>query len=159
MAGLGIDLHQFIYQLVNFLILLILLTWLLHKPLLKMLDDRTKEVSESVANSKKIREEMAATEERQKSILEEAQNNATELLKSAKDQASEMAKKIEANANERSLALADRTKNELAGEKAQMKEELRGELASLLVKAVKTVVGEQKIAVDQKKIEQVLKDL
>jgi len=48
MEALGLDLRSFIFQLINFLLVLGGLTYLLHKPLIALLDKRQAEIEQSL---------------------------------------------------------------------------------------------------------------
>lgn len=143
MEGLGIDLKWFLFQLGNFSLLLILLTFLLHKPLLKLLDNRRQEVSESLQAAEEMRQQITASEKRQQEKLIEAQQEAARLLKEIKQQAVVVENKLQEEAKAKAEKLRQKVSAEIQQERTQMKEELRGELADMVIKASEIVIGEQ----------------
>ena len=78
MESLGLDLKLLIAQIVNFGILFIVLKKVLYKPILKILDDRSKKISESLENSKKAEEALAKIAEKEVKILKIAKEKANQ---------------------------------------------------------------------------------
>jgi F-type H+-transporting ATPase subunit b len=72
MEALGIDLKTLIFQLINFLVLLILLTKLLHKPLKKLMESRQREIAEGLENAAKAREQLEQAEAERQEMLAKA---------------------------------------------------------------------------------------
>ena len=72
MESLGIDLKLIIIQIINFGLLLFLLTKFLYKPILRLLDERKKKIEESLANAQKIAEEKVKLEEEKTKEITEA---------------------------------------------------------------------------------------
>lgn len=84
MEQLGIQPQALFLQIVNFTILLVVLTKLLYKPILRMLEKRQKEIAESVALTEKLRiDEEKMTAKREK-YLDEAKKEAHLVLEEAK---------------------------------------------------------------------------
>jgi len=112
MESLGLDVKLLLAQVVNFTILLVVLSKLLYKPLIKMIDERNKKISDSLENSKKIEEMLKQIEEKEvkamegarekaksekESIIALAQSEREEILNSAREQAKrELEKGLEA---------------------------------------------------------------
>src|SRR3989337_2314560 len=72
MESLGIDLKLIIIQIINFGLLLFLLTKFLYKPILRILDERKNKIEESLANAQKIAEEKVKLEEEKTKEITEA---------------------------------------------------------------------------------------
>jgi len=62
LSSLGIDLKILLAQLVNFGILIFLLSKFLYKPVLKMLDQRKKKIAESIKKAEEIEKKEIAIE-------------------------------------------------------------------------------------------------
>lgn len=112
MESLGIDLKLIIIQIINFGLLLFLLTKFLYKPILRILDERKKKIEESLANAQKITEERVKLEEEKtkeivqarqvgKIIIEEmrllGEKEREEILKRTRQEAEKMVKRAEEN--------------------------------------------------------------
>jgi F-type H+-transporting ATPase subunit b len=78
MEALGLDVKLLIAQVINFLILFFVLSKLLYKPLLKILDERKRKVEDSLKSAKMIEEKLAKLEEKEKEILKSAVSKAEE---------------------------------------------------------------------------------
>lgn len=76
MESLGLDWKILIAQVVNFTVLYFVLKKILYKPLIKVLDDRNKKITDSVKNSQKIEEELNKIEEKEAKILAGARERA-----------------------------------------------------------------------------------
>lgn len=72
MESLGIDIKLIIAQMINFGILLFILTKFVYKPLTKMLDNRKKSIDSALSNSQKIEKELNELEEKKSKMLQEA---------------------------------------------------------------------------------------
>ena len=140
MEGLGINLQQFLFQLANFLVLFFGLTYLLHKPLMKLLDDRTKEIDESLKAAETMKKEQAAFEERQKDLLEKAYKEAKGILEETKQEAKQLETKLQKEAQDKADKLLAAANQQITEEHDRMKRELKEEVATLVVKASEKIL-------------------
>jgi len=62
MSGLGINVWFLAAQIVNFLILLLILYFFAYKPVMKMLDERSRKIRESMDEVQKVKDQAAQTE-------------------------------------------------------------------------------------------------
>ena len=143
MNALGLDLKWFLFQLGNFIIVLVALYYLLHKPLLNLIDSRKKEIEEGLLNAEKMKLALAESEARQKETLEQAQREAGILLKEAQSKARALSEQMQEEATAKAQSIIDKTSLEIQAEKEQMKTELKEELVSLVIKASETVLGSE----------------
>jgi len=84
---LGIDWRLLIGQIVNFIILLLILNYFLYQPILKILKEREEDVKKSIADSRKIEEEMLAMQKEKAKTLQDANIEAQNIIKDARTQA------------------------------------------------------------------------
>ena len=68
---LGISLPTLITQIVTFIILLVLLRFVAYKPIMRMMDERSKRVKESMEQAEELKKQSAAGQEEMKKQLEE----------------------------------------------------------------------------------------
>jgi F-type H+-transporting ATPase subunit b len=141
MEALGIDLKTLIFQLINFLLLVFVLTKLLHKPLKKLMEDRQKEISDGLENAAKAREQLLQAEADREALLAQADKDGRAMLEEVKKRGTELEQKLSAEAQEKAEKLLARTRDEIAAERDQLKDELKGELASLVVTATEKVLA------------------
>lgn len=84
MEKLGIELPLLLTQIVNFTIMVIVLSKLLYRPILKALADRRKKIEEGLAFAQKARDEEEKLEAHKQKILKLAREEAGKILENAK---------------------------------------------------------------------------
>jgi F-type H+-transporting ATPase subunit b len=160
MEGLGIDLKYLLFQLGNFAVLLGGLTWLLHKPLTKLLDERRSEVAESLESAARIRKEVIETEKRQHELLEQARAEAAASIAAARKQAEELEKRLEGESTAKAESLLKKAADQIAADREQMRRELRQELAGVVMTATEQVLGSPLSADDKReRVAKIVHDL
>jgi len=80
MEGLGINLPTLIAQIINFVILLGLLYLVAYKPIMRMLDERSRKVKESMEQTELIKQQAERAEEEVKKQIEAAGKEGQEII-------------------------------------------------------------------------------
>jgi F-type H+-transporting ATPase subunit b len=155
---LGIDLKLLIAQAVNFGILLFILTKLIYKPILNLLDKRKKMIEENVENTEKIEERLEKIEEEKEKIMAKASEDAMAAVEKAKKEADEEKQKILTNAKKEISSLAERYRSQLQEDKKQMIQEIKEEVATLIVNSSEKIMKKEFGKTDQKRLEDAIKD-
>ena len=140
MVALGLNLPMLIAQIVGFLVLLYILSKLLYRPLLKVMDERAARIKESLEAAERAKEQAAASQEQMQEDMRKAREEGQQMIAQARDVASrfrdeEMAKAREEIAAERAKAEAD-----IQRERDAAIEDLRQEFAGLAISAAERVV-------------------
>lgn len=148
MEKLGLNLGFFLFQIFNFTILAILLYAWAYKPILKMLDNRKKNIEQQVEDARIAADARSNAEKDAANIISEAQSKAAHLVREATERADSAARDVKANieaeaAKEKEAALA-----EVQQERDLILGELRSQVASLAIAAAQKLVGE---ALDEKR--------
>lgn len=143
MKELGLDGRFFIFQLFNFLVIFGGLYWLLHKPLLKILDDRKRAIKESLANAERLKKDVEESEIRQKEALAIARAEANKMLLDSKAQAKALEERLSADAKARAESILSRAEADILREREQMKKELKVEIAEMVVEASGRILGQK----------------
>jgi F-type H+-transporting ATPase subunit b len=150
-SGLGafnINLKGFIFQLVTFvLVLLILRKWVVPK-LVETIDRRQQTLEQSLENAKATEEALTKAEARAEEILSKARTQADEALAEAKDAGTGIVAKAEAAAAARAELIVREAESRLNEEREKLRTELRGELADLVADATEKIIHEK---LDQKR--------
>lgn len=133
MESLGIDLRLIIAQIINFGLLLFLLTKFLYKPILKILDERKKKIAESLVSAQKIEAERAKIEEEKQKELERAKEAGREVMEEMKIEAGKQREETLKKAREEAEKIVQKAKEQLVLEKAKLQEELKAVAASLAI--------------------------
>ena len=84
MENIGIQPIYLIAQIINFGILVFILTKLLYKPILKMLDERKHRIEEQMILASKMKEEFENDEKKRQQILISAKEEAKKIIDVAK---------------------------------------------------------------------------
>ncbi len=145
-SGFGafqINLKSFVFQLITFvLVLVVFKKWLL-PPILKTLDDRRVTLERGLADAKASEEKLAEVEQQVKKILAEARTQADASLTEARNNASELISAAEVSAQERAELIIKEAENKLSQDREKMHQELRAELAELVAEATGSVLHEK----------------
>ncbi|MBI2634802.1 F0F1 ATP synthase subunit B [Candidatus Peregrinibacteria bacterium] len=155
---LGIDPKLLVAQIVNFVILLLVLTKLVYKPLLKVLDDRKKMIAKSVDDGKKIEERLLALEDDRKKVISDAGREAMMIVEKAKKEAEEGRAKALENAKKEISAVAEKYRAQLQAEKADIFNQLKKEMAALVVASSEKILQREFSKDDQARLESAIKE-
>ncbi len=140
MEGLGINLPALIAQIVNFVILFGLLYLVAYKPIMRMLDERSRRVRESMEEVESIKEQMASTEEEVKKRLEAAGREGQEVIARAVRSGEEARQKAQQEAKRDAEVLIEKARLEIQRERDEAIDELRREVADLTIEAAGRVI-------------------
>lgn len=140
MSGLGIRLPDLIFQIIAFLLLLWILNRYAYKPILKMLDDRGRQVRESLESAERARQEMAEAEQRGLAELQAARAEAQEIVARAREQSEQTIAQSRTAAREEAEKVKAQFETQMASEQSRARDELRREVADLAILAASRVV-------------------
>jgi len=143
MEGISLDYHAFFFQVLNFGVLLFLLTRFLHKPIVKLLDERRTEIEASLKAAEKAREAAAKQDEEQQKIVHAARIEAHDIVEAARKQASELAARMNKEAEERADKVMAQAETDITQEKARIQEDIRGEVAQLILQTTNKILDNQ----------------
>lgn len=151
-SKLGIDWKLLVAQIVNFFILLFVLYKFAYKPVLEMLEKRSKTIEKGIHDAKASEERLKEIEQTRRKILDEAAREVGKLLEKAKADAEAMKKDLMANANEQAEDLLRRTKALVAEEKEKMTEDVKKEVAKFIILATGKILQREFSDADQKRL-------
>ena len=140
LADLGINLPVLLAQVVNVVILLGLLYLVAYKPIMRMLDERSRRIKESMEQVDSIKEQAARTEEEVKKQLEAAGREGQERIARAVRAGEEVKQKAQAEARQEAEALINRARTEIQRERDEAMGEVRREFADLTILAAGKVI-------------------
>ncbi len=140
MEGLGISLPMLLAQIVNFLILLGLLYLVAYKPIMRMLDERSRKIKESMEQTEFIKEQAAQAEEEFEKRIEAAAKEGQEVVARAARTGEELRQKAQQQARQEGEALINRARTEIQRERDEAIDELRKEVADLTILAAEKVI-------------------
>lgn len=140
MEGLGINLPSLLAQIINFIILLGLLYLVAYKPVMRMLDERSRKIKESVEQTESIKEQAARAEEETRRRIEAASKEGQEVIARAARTAEEIRQKARQEARPEAEAVIAKARVEIQRERDGAIDELRKEFADLTILTAEKVI-------------------
>ena len=140
LADLGINLPTLLAQIVNFVILFGLLYLVAYKPIMRMLDERSRRIKESVEQAEAVKEQAASAEDEIKKQLEAASREGQERIARAARSGEEVKQKAQEEARQEAEALIARARTDIHRERDEAIGELRKEFADLTILAAEKVI-------------------
>lgn len=140
LAALGISLPTLIAQVVNFTILFGLLYLFAYKPIMRMLDERSGKIRESMEQIESIKEQAANADEEAKKRIEVASKEGQEVTARALRTGEEIRQQAQQEARAETEALIARARAEIQRERDEAIDDLRGEFADLTILAAEKVI-------------------
>ena len=140
MEGLGINLSTLLAQIINFALLLGLLYLVAYKPIMRILDERSNRIKESMEQTESIKEQAANAEEEFKKRLEAAGREGQELISRAMRTGEEAGRKVQQEARQEAEALIGKARFEIQRERDEVIDELHKEFADLTIDAAGKVI-------------------
>ena len=148
----GVDIRLLIAQMVNFAILLIVLKFVLYKPILKMLEDRKQRIIEAEENASSIEKRLEKIEAEREKVMSTASSEVTQMLEEATKNASEIVAESHLKAAEDIKLLIAKAKDQMAQDRESMRSEMRSELADLVSTALTAIYSKKLTKADQEEI-------
>ena len=149
----GVDWPHLIAQMISFGIVCLILQRYAYKPVLKTLEQRRQQIAESVANTEKIKAELAQTEVHRKEMMSRAAVQANELIEEARSAAG----RVGEQETQKAIAAAEQiiaNAREAADEDyARMLADLKRDVGRLVVQTTAAVAGKVLTAEDQRRLE------
>ena len=140
MEGLGISLPTLIAQIVNFTILLGLMYLVAYKPIMRLLDERSRKVKESMEQTELIKQQAERAEEEVKKQIEAAGKEGMVIIARAMHTGDEVKQKTQQEAKQDAETIIARARVEIQRERDEAIDGLRKEFADLTILAAGKVI-------------------
>lgn len=140
MEALGINLSGLITQVVSFLVLFGVLYALLYKPVLRLLDQRSARIKESLETAEQARADADRSQEEMRAEIETARSEGQSMIAQAREVADRFREEELAKAREEIEAERARAQANIQRERDSAIEELRREFSGLAITAAERVV-------------------
>jgi F-type H+-transporting ATPase subunit b len=138
--GLGINLPSLIAQLFNFGLLLVLLYAFAYKPIIKMLDQRSARIRESMEQTEHIKRQAEQAEKETARLISEASKEGQKIVDQAVQIGEETKQKAKQDAKIEAERLITKAKLEIERERDDAIAELRSAFADLTILAAGKVI-------------------
>lgn len=131
MEQLGIEPKLLLAQIINFAIIIVVLTKLLYKPILSMLEKRKKEIEENVKLTEKLHQDEEKMNERREKLLMDARKEGHAILEEMRKAAKEEEKEIVGRAHKEAESIIEKGKQDVIRLKEELMKDVRREAVSL----------------------------
>ncbi len=148
MAALGINLGFFIFQVLNFTIVLVLLYAWAYKPIINALENRQKKIAQGIEDARIAAEARANAEKDAREIIAKAQAEANQKVREATERAEAAAREVMAQTEAAAAKAREDALAEAAQERDRTLSDVRGQIAALAMAATQRLIGE---ALDEKR--------
>jgi len=148
----GVDWTHLVAQIISFCILCFILQRYAYKPVLRMLDERRKQIAQALADNEKIKAELARTEAERHQVLLEAGAQAAKLIEEARAAAARVEQQETRKAVAEAQQIIVKAREAAAQERARMFEELKREVGRLVLETASRVTGKILTADDQRRL-------
>ncbi|MFA6171527.1 MAG: F0F1 ATP synthase subunit B [Patescibacteria group bacterium] len=138
-----IDLKLLLAQAINFAIVLAVLYYLILKPIMKTMGERTSKIEKSLADAERIEKELKKTEVDRKEVLARAKKEANDIMEKTAAMAEEKKKEMINKAREEIGVIINKEKEKMQFEKEITLKEIRKEIGELVVLAVEKVLNKK----------------
>lgn len=160
LGKLGIDWKLLSAQIVQFVLLVIVLRKYAYKPLLGMLEKRSKTIEQSLADAKRIEKNLAESSEERERLLIQTHKDAEAILVEARTNAEALKNKMLDETKEQLHTLQEKAAVDAEAMKARMLQDAQSQLADLVITASEHVIKEKMTdAHDRKLVEDALADV
>jgi len=141
-ADIGINLPLLVAFVINFVILFGLLGLFLYRPVMKMLDERSKRIKDSMERAEATKEEYARAEEEVKKLISKAREDGQALVSQATQIGEKLKEEAREGARKEAQVIIDRTRAELEEERDRIIDDLRREFVDISISAAEKVIKE-----------------
>ncbi len=152
LTKLGVDWKLLIAQIVNFTILLSVLTYFVYRPLLNLLDARRERIAKAMENAKRIEEQNRQMEELRIEQLKKIDQEVGAMLERGKRQSEAMRDEILAGAKREADQLLAKGRRQLEDERVKVFHDVQGTLAQMIVKMTEKILEREFSPKDQERL-------
>jgi F-type H+-transporting ATPase subunit b len=140
LESLGINMPTLLAQLINVAVLFGLLYLVAYKPIMRMLDERSRRIKDSMEQTEHIKQQAERAEEEAAKRITDASREGEEVIARAMRTGEEVRKEAQAQARQETETLIARARAEIQQERNEAVGELRQEFADLTVMAAEKVI-------------------
>lgn len=156
---MDIQLPQILFQIINFGVVAGALTFLMFKPIKKMLEERASRVAEAQQAAEKMLAEKTAMEEMKRAAQKEAEKKAQQTMEAVEHDAQERGREIIAKARKDAELEAEKIIELAKAEKAAMFRQLKDQYAEAVIATASKVIGNIEKKAQSKLIDEELETL
>jgi F-type H+-transporting ATPase subunit b len=156
---LGINWGLLVAQLFNVVLVVIFLTMFLYRPILNMLNERTRRIQDSLKDAEQVKEQLARANQDYDAKLAQARQEAAAILAQAQERAKAQEAEIVAQARQEADRVRAEAREQASQERERLLRDLKGQMAELVTLTASRVLGEELKANHDRLIEESLASL
>jgi F-type H+-transporting ATPase subunit b len=140
LANLGINMPTLLAQIINVAILFGLLYLVAYRPIMRMLDERSRKIKESMEQTEYIKQQAERAEVEAAKRIDAAAKEGQEAIARAVRTGEEVRREAQQQAKQEAEALIARARTEIQRERDEAIDELRKEFADITIMAAEKVI-------------------
>lgn len=152
LSALGLEWHTFIAQLINYGILFGALTFLLYRPILRLLDDRQARIRASMDDVVRIERQRKEMEEIRRSEMQKIEQEAGVLLEQAKATVAKEKDRLLETARRESEELLARSKQSLEAERVRITSDMEKAASAMILRLTQALLEREFGPTDQDRL-------
>lgn len=138
--ALGVSLTEFVFYLINFLILVGLLTKFLYRPFLNMLETRKQSIQDALDNAEMVNRRADEKMENYNRQIAKMESKGRDIIKEAKERAEAQAAEILEEANAKADAIVVSAQRQVEREREKALEDMKQQVAALALLAAEKII-------------------
>lgn len=143
LASLGINWYLLLMQFLNFALALVIIWFLILKPLLKKMEERQKLITEGLRQAQEAETALRMSQIKFQEKIDEAKAEANNLIAAGVAGAEQEKEKVKAAARQEIERLVNQAKRNIEIDRAAIRAELKQETAELVVAAVEKILDKK----------------
>jgi F-type H+-transporting ATPase subunit b len=156
---LGIDWKLLLSQMVNFFILLVVLTFFVYKPLIKVIKERSKKIKEGLDKAKEADVRLKEIDVIGKEKIHEAEQKGIEIIKATEVKAKVLDKENQDKAEKKQKEVNELLKASFVKQQEEAKTKVLAEAGELIRKAILKTVELKPDQIDEALIKKAVKEI
>ena len=156
---LGINWQLLLSQAVNFFILLLVLTFFVYKPLIKIVKQRNAKIKEGLEKAEEADVRLKQIDEIGKGKIKEAEQKGIEIIKDTEKKAKDLEHKLQKENEEKQLQQQKETQEQLKKQLEDNKKVVLAQAAELVKKTIIKTVELKPDAIDEALIRKAVKEV
>lgn len=142
-SALGLNVQSFLFQLITFVIVLVILRKFVFGKLVATLDARQKAVDDSLKHAKEAEDKLSGAEKTIAGLLQDARKEADEIVAASHKEAAQMVETAEAKAAKQAEHIVKEAKSQMDVELAKARTALKKDTAQLVAMATEHIIKEK----------------
>ena len=140
LGNLGINLSYLVVQILNFFIVMLIMSFWAYKPIVKVLDERSNKIAKSLEDARKAEESLDAARAEADKIISDAQAERAKIISDATERAETTAADIRAASTNEKARVMEQAASEAMAVKESVLADLRPQVAALAIAAANKIV-------------------